>query len=97
MSVQDVIAPGAALEDSADFWNATLAAAFKDLASTPEGLSADEAAARLKRRGANIAASERKAPIWLQILRRFGNPLVLILLVASGLSALAGDRASFVV
>lgn len=80
-----------------DFWNSPLDATFTDLASTADGLSADEASARLKRYGANIATADRKTPVWAQILRRFGNPLVLILLVASGLSAVAGDRASFIV
>ncbi len=90
-------APRQAPEGSQDFWSMPLKAALVDLGAAPEGLGADEAAARLKRHGPNIAASERKTPVWLQILHRFGNPLVLILLVASGLSAMAGDRASFII
>ena len=47
--------------------------------------------------GYNTAATAARAPLWLQFLARFRNPLVLILLAASGLSAIAGDTASFVI
>ena len=40
----------------------------------------------------------KRAPGWLQsFVKLIGNPLVIILLVASGLSALTGDVASFVI
>jgi hypothetical protein len=37
--------------------------------------------------GYNTAAIVTRSPLWLQFLARFRNPLVLILLAASGLSA----------
>jgi len=52
---------------------------------------------RLTRYGHNTAAAVKRSPLWLQFLARFRNPLVIILLVASGLSAATGDVASFVV
>jgi Mg2+-importing ATPase len=47
--------------------------------------------------GPNDAAAVKRSPLWLQFLARFRNPLVIILLVASGLSAATGDTASFVI
>ena len=55
------------------------------------GLSASEATARLARFGPNrIKPSQNKAVV-LQFLLQFKNPLVLVLLVASGISAVTGD------
>lgn len=84
------------MEDS-DFWNVPLAELQKQLGCGEDGLSSAEAAVRLKNYGPNTAADLTREPVWLQILRRFRNPLVVILLVASGLSAATGDVASFVI
>ncbi|MDC6726118.1 P-type ATPase, partial [Leclercia adecarboxylata] len=59
--------------------------------------SAVQAEAQLRRFGRNEAASDRPPPLWLQFLARFRSPLVVILLVASALSAVTGDAASFVI
>ncbi len=67
------------------------------LGTTPAGLSAAEAKARLAVYGPNDAATVKRSPLWLQFLARFRNPLVIILLVASGLSAATGDIASFLI
>jgi P-type Mg2+ transporter len=67
------------------------------LATTPAGLDSAEARSRLAIYGLNDAATMKRSPLWLQFLSRFRNPLVIILLVASGLSAATGDAASFVI
>jgi P-type Mg2+ transporter len=67
------------------------------LRTTPAGLSGAEAKARLAVYGLNDAATVKRSPVWLQFLARFRNPLVIILLVASGLSAATGDIASFLI
>jgi Mg2+-importing ATPase len=67
------------------------------LATTRAGLDAADVQSRLTTYGPNNAATVRRSPLWLQFLARFRNPLVIILLVASGLSAATGDAASFVV
>ena len=74
-----------------------VAALLARLGSRAAGLDAAAAAARLARFGPNDAAAEKRRPLLLQFLARFGNPLVVILLLASGLSAAAGDVASFVI
>ena len=67
------------------------------LATKPAGLDDTEVQLRLNTFGPNDAADVKRSPLWLQFLSRFRNPLVIILLVASGLSAATGDVASFVI
>lgn len=57
------------------------------------GLSSSEAAARLAKIGPNQLKAHRQN-VALQFLARFRNPLVLILLAASMISAATGDAAS---
>jgi Mg2+-importing ATPase len=56
-----------------------------------DGLSAAEAAERLARFGPNRLKPSLQRAVVLQFLLQFKNPLVLVLLVASGVSALTGD------
>jgi Mg2+-importing ATPase len=51
----------------------------------------------LKIYGPNESAAAKPSPLWLQFLARFRNPLVLILLIASALSAATGDVPSFAI
>ena len=85
--------------DAADqhFWNEPLAALMTRLGAAPTGLTSAEAERRLEQYGPNTAVATRRPAAWREFLRRLGNPLILILLMASGLSALAGDVASFVI
>ena len=70
---------------------------LEKLGAAETGLSSCEAAARLLKYGGNDASAAKRTPSWLRFAQRFANPLVLILLVASGLSAVTGDVASFVI
>ena len=54
------------------------------------GLTHEEAALRLARVGPNETTEGRRSPL-AQLLPLLGNPLALVLLVASGLSALLGE------
>ena len=51
------------------------------------GLSADEARARLERFGANELAAEPPVPTWRRFVRQFADSLVVLLLVATAVSA----------
>jgi len=51
------------------------------------GLSEDEARARLARHGRNELAAEKPTPAWKKFLAQFANPLVILLLVATAISA----------
>ncbi len=55
------------------------------------GLTSAEATERLKQYGPNRLRPALQRAVLLQFLAQFRNPLVLILLVASGISALTGD------
>src|SRR4029078_10213587 len=70
---------------------------LRDLQTSRQGLSEAQAQARLKRYGPNHALAREGQPLAVQFLLRFSNPLVLILLFASALSAVAGDTASFLI
>lgn len=78
-------------------WNVTLQQVMQDVGSGETGLSSSEATLRLERFGANDAMTRPRRALWLQVLDRFANPLILILLFASGLSAWTGEYASFVI
>ncbi len=67
------------------------------IGSTAGGLSSAEADARLARCGSNDLSAVRRRPLWLQFLDRLRNPLLIILLLASGFSAMAGDFYSFAI
>jgi P-type Mg2+ transporter len=69
-----------------------------ELGSSPEGLSASEAAARLKKFGPNLVARERKPTIAEEIWNRARNPLNALLLTLAATSYLLGDiRAAVVI
>src|SRR5438552_17098734 len=80
-----------------DVWKESIEQLLGRLAATPVGLDTAEAQSRLATYGPNDAAIVKHSPLWLQFLVRFRNPLVIILLVASGLSAATGDLASFLI
>lgn len=80
-----------------DIWKEPLERLLARLAASPAGLTTAEAQSRLANFGPNDAATVKRSPLWLQFVARFQNPLVVILLVASGLSAATGDVASFLI
>jgi Mg2+-importing ATPase len=60
-----------------------------------QGLTSTEAQQRLERFGPNLFRDDPRRPVVVQLLARFANPLILILLVASVVSAGVGDVTSF--
>ncbi len=70
---------------------------FAQLASGPGGLSASEAARRLRIHGPNRISSGGGRRLLGAVLDRLRNPLVLILFAAAGVSAFTGDLPSFVI
>ncbi|MGC8795233.1 MAG: cation-transporting P-type ATPase, partial [Bryobacteraceae bacterium] len=75
------------------FWNLTVEELCERLQTSRSGLSSAEAQRRLRRHGPNVLRPEsRWRPLWA-FLRFFANPLVIVLLVASGSSIALGDRA----
>lgn len=79
---------------AAPFWCAPAETAFAAVSARTTGLSSAEAAARLSRFGPNQPEAEPERALVLQLLARFKNPLVIILLLASAVSAATGDPVS---
>ena len=79
------------------FWQQNLTALLKSYKATTAGLTSSEAAERLTRYGPNLFHPQRRNALLLQFLAKFSNPLVIILLIASAISALTGDVTSFII
>jgi Ca2+-transporting ATPase len=62
------------------------------LETGPEGLSDAEARQRLEHYGPNELTAGKKISAWRILLRQFANLLILILLVATGISLALGER-----
>ena len=73
------------------FWNTPLPETLGALDTRTSGLSAQEAETRLTRYGRNLLDTTPRRSVFRQYLAHFKNPLVLILLVASALSAFMGE------
>src|SRR5512136_1377506 len=84
-----------AIKTESSFWQLPVTALQEQLTASPDGLSSAEAALRLTRFGPNLIHGERNRALILQFLTKFRNPLVIILLTASALSAFTGDATSF--
>ncbi|MBI3517307.1 MAG: magnesium-translocating P-type ATPase [Proteobacteria bacterium] len=83
--------------DLVAFWRIPRERIFAAFDTTEAGLAPEAAERRLAQYGPNDATSVKRSPLWLQLLGRFANPLIAILLIASVLSAVTGDVASFVI
>lgn len=73
------------------YWAEPAAALFARLGSTPGGLTAAEAAARLARQGPNLTGRKPGHPALATFARQFRSPLVLILIFAALVSAFVGE------
>ena len=73
------------------FWNMPLRDLLDLLEATPAGLTSAEAKQRLRLHGPNSLEKESRFAALLGFLRFFANPLVLILLAASGISIALRD------
>ncbi|HET8576420.1 MAG TPA: cation-transporting P-type ATPase [Methylomirabilota bacterium] len=79
------------------FWVLSAEQALKQVQGRESGLSSPEAAERLRVWGPNELAPPRRFEALREIVRYVLNPLVIILLLASGISAAFGQVASSVI
>jgi Mg2+-importing ATPase len=77
------------------FWSRSLDTLYGELGSGPSGLTAEEAASRLSRFGANTVRDVPTRHLLRKVVRKCADPLVAILIVAAAISAMTGDTASF--
>jgi Mg2+-importing ATPase len=80
-----------------EFWQSDLPSLEQELRAKGSGLDGAEAARRLATSGPNVLRPQHRRAIALQLLARFGNPLVILLLAAATISAFVGDVLSFVI
>lgn len=76
-------------------WSQPLGALLAALRTSPDGLTAADAATRRKAQGPNLLQEPQHRRLIFDLLRRFADPLILILLFAASIAALMQDRASF--
>jgi len=74
------------------FWDRPLQELFQLLQATPAGLATDEARQRLRLYGPNSLVPESGFAALLSFLGFFANPLVIILVIASGVSLALGEH-----
>jgi P-type Mg2+ transporter len=75
----------------ASFWSASADQVFKQLQTSQQGLTSDEAQQRLKRYGANLLKPKKQATTLTLLLNQFTSPIILILVFAAGLSFFLQD------
>ncbi|HEX5887606.1 MAG TPA: HAD-IC family P-type ATPase [Pyrinomonadaceae bacterium] len=68
----------------------TVEDSFKRLETSPDGLSSDEVAKRLEEYGPNELQARTHVSPWTILLEQFKNVLIIILLLATALSAFLG-------
>ena len=73
------------------FWSIAANETLEQLQTTAQGLTTDEARARLTRYGANLLKPKKKSDALTLLLTQFKSPIILILFVATGLSFFLSD------
>lgn len=96
-NLEKAIKSNLASDKKIPFWQQNLTSLLESYNGTLAGLTGSEAAERLGHYGSNVFHPARTNAILFQFLSKFGNPLVVILLAASAVSALTGDMASFII
>lgn len=85
------------LEPPSDAWSCPLQTLLDRLGTTPQGLPAADVARRLAIHGDNYLQDRPRQRAVTDFIRRFMNPMVLILLGAAGISALTRQQTSFII
>ena len=75
-----------------DFWDRPLQELLQLLEATPDGLTTEEANRRLRLYGSNNLVQESRFAVVLSFFSFFANPLVIILVIASGVSLALGEH-----
>jgi len=77
-----------------DYIKSPLEVVFEKLKTSEKGLAQDEAQKRLEEYGHNEPVEKKERPILIQILLKFLNPLVMVLLIIAAFSLFFGERVS---
>jgi Mg2+-importing ATPase len=82
---------------SGHFSEGAIEVVFAELETSKNGLSETEVVRRRGRDGLNVISDKKETGIVLEFLSHFNDPLVIILLVAAGVSASFGEIKNFVI
>jgi Mg2+-importing ATPase len=74
-----------------EYWSQPVPSVLAALGTSPEGLSSAEASGRLRQYGPNVLETRERASAFRLFLNQFRSPIVLILLFATGVSAVVRD------
>jgi Ca2+-transporting ATPase len=80
------------------FYTLSIEETLSALLARPDGLTTDEASARLEKDGKNKLAEGKKTPVWRRFLAQLADPMIIILLCAAVISAftsIAGGEHGF--
>src|ERR1051325_5580188 len=80
--------------ENADFATVPVDLVFGTLQTSIDGLTDREAHSRLLSTGLNEPAKKKKRTLLKQILSKFANPLVIVLLIIAAFSEFFGERIS---
>ena len=80
------------MQQPTDLWAAPIESLYAAVPATAAGLSDAEAAARLARYGANVAAPRAKTGALRLLLAQFASPITILLFIAAALSIGVGER-----
>ena len=79
------------------FWNVSAADLLKTLESVKEGLTGTEAQKRLAIFGANLLKPQKRSDVLTLIVSQFKSPIIIILLIATGLSFFLHDSVDAII
>ena len=77
--------------DELKYWSRPVPAVLQDFQASPDGLTTDQAAARLLEYGENTIKAQGKTAPLLLFFSQFKNPIMIILIAATTISGLTGD------
>ena len=73
------------------YWSLSSATVLQIFHSTPNGLTIEEAELRLKKYGGNSIRKQNKTSQLIQFMNQFKSPIIIILIIATGISGMTGD------
>jgi Mg2+-importing ATPase len=77
--------------DELNYWSLPADTALRQYNTSRAGLSSEEAAARLKSQGLNAIVGHKDKSMAMLFLSQFKNAIVIILIIATGISAVMGE------
>jgi Mg2+-importing ATPase len=82
---------------SENYWLGKTETLLKELKTSEKGLTKEEASKRLNEAGLNVLQTKKNQSLILSFLSKFLNPLIIILLFASLLTAFLGELTHFLI